>query len=84
MWNHMGQWANDWGWGWMAFGALHMLLFWALVIGGIVLLVRLLAGGNDGDGSRDREDPLAILKARYARGEIDKAEYERIREELRH
>lgn len=80
MWDHMGQWANDWGWGWMALGALHMVLFWALVIGGIVLLVRLVSG-NSGSSGQD-SDPLTILKARYARGEIDEAEYQRMRREL--
>ena len=51
---------------------LGMLLFWTLVIAGIVLLVRLVwsraGGGNRG--------ALAILQERFARGEIDHAEYQ--------
>jgi putative membrane protein len=60
------------GWSWGLFGVLHMLAFWGLVIGGIWLLVRLL---GEGRASRERT-PLEILQVRYARGEIDKAEYE--------
>jgi putative membrane protein len=81
MWSHMGEGMGGWGWGWMIFGGLHMLLFWALVIGVIVLVVRVLSDGAS--GKRHDKDALAILKERYARGEIDKAEYERMREDLR-
>ena len=80
MWNHMSDYAGEWGWGWMIFGGLHMLLFWALVIGGIVLLVRLFSGSEASD--RGERDALAILKARYARGDIDKAQYEEMRKDL--
>ena len=72
MWHHMGSFMGGSGWGWALFGVLHMLAFWGLVIGGIYLLVRML-----GEGRAAREQtPLEILQARYARGEIDKAEYE--------
>ena len=40
MWNDAG-WSWGWGWGWgMGFGMFGMVLFWALVIYGIVVLVR--------------------------------------------
>lgn len=32
------------GWGWFGLGMLHVALFWALVVLGIVVLVRWLAG----------------------------------------
>lgn len=78
MWNHMSEWMGEYGWGWGLFGALHMIGFWLLVIGGVWLLARLLSEG----GSRREKTPLEILKERYARGEIDKAEYEQRRADL--
>ncbi len=56
---------NGWWW-WMA---TLMLVFWGLVIWGFVTLVR--APGRSPD--RRAED---ILAERYARGEIDEAEYQ--------
>ena len=79
---------NGWVWGLgMGLGALALLAFvGALIVGGI-LLVRGLSeqprGGSD-QGSRDQgsADPLAILRRRYAAGEIDQATYERMTREL--
>ncbi len=61
----------DW-WGYAAMG-IGMALFWALLIGGIVALVRLTASGTV-----DRRQPSApeqILAARYATGELTETEY---------
>ncbi|HKA31947.1 MAG TPA: SHOCT domain-containing protein [Candidatus Binatia bacterium] len=56
-----------------------MILFWGILIGGVTLVVRLILSlGRDRKGA----DALAILKQRYARGEIDRDEYERMRKEL--
>src|SRR5919109_1168688 len=49
---------------------LMMLVFWGLVIAGLVLGVRWLASQGRGAGGRD--EALEILRQRYARGEIDK------------
>ena len=58
---------------------IAMILFWGILIGGVTLVVRLILSlGRD----RKRADPLVILKQRYARGEIDREEYERMRKEL--
>ena len=72
-----------WGWDGMygiggMFMMLMMLLFWALIIVGIVFAVRALAGGPIGPAPRveSRDRALEILKERYAKGEIDTAEYE--------
>jgi Predicted membrane protein len=73
MWDHMGY----YGWGGMGFG---MLLFWGLLIAGIVMLVR----GSGGCGKPERADSaLDILKQRYARGEIEKDEFEQKRRDLK-
>jgi putative membrane protein len=69
---------GEYGWFGSGFGWLFMILVWVLVIVGIVALIKWLAASSASRG----ETPLEILKARYARGEIDKEEYERMRREL--
>ena len=68
------------GFGWFGhgFGWLFMVLVWVLVIVGIVTLINWAAASSAPRG----ETPLEIIKARYARGEIGKEEYERMRREL--
>ena len=73
-----------WGWGmmssgWGIFMMIFRLLFWGLVIVGIVLLVRYLVHLPS---SKSSEDALEILRKRYARGEIQKAEYEEKKKDL--
>ncbi len=71
---------NGWGGGWgpMLIGMTLMLLFWVAVIFVVVYAIRTF--GHDGrarhggDPAEDRA--LATLRERYARGEIDHAEYE--------
>src|SRR5713226_8719437 len=64
------------GGGWMALGWLTMLPFWALVIIGIVAVIRW-AGARNVRSSRGPSDTaLEILKRRYASGEITKEQYE--------
>ncbi len=69
-----------WGWGWshMIFGSLMMILFWGGIVLVIVLAVRWL-GGRSSHGPQPpavHRTPLELLQERYARGEIDKEEYE--------
>ncbi|HMM94714.1 SHOCT domain-containing protein [Phycicoccus sp.] len=77
--------------GWWGLG-LGMVVFWALVIVGIVLAVRWAAGPRSPDAGAaphrpprdaDRPDAQWILDQRYARGEIDEQEYRRRRDVLR-
>ncbi len=76
------------GVGWLGLvWLLVVVVFWALVISLIVLGIRWLVradrnsrlGGPGGWGSPGPrpDDPLEILRQRYARGEIDDEEYER-------
>jgi len=69
---------GSWG-GFGILGWLFMLLFWLLIILGVVALIRYLA--RSGQSSEDKT-PLDILKKRYARGEIDKKEFEEKKKEL--
>lgn len=76
-----------WGGGWygMFFGLLLMILVLAVVIAVVVLLVRWLGGPWQRGASHQAPPvptPLDILKERFARGEIDKEEFEERRRVL--
>jgi putative membrane protein len=72
----MMGWGNQgYGMGW--FGGIFMILFWGLIVVGIVLVIRhFTAGQGSGSSKSAPRDPLQILKERYASGEIDTAEFE--------
>lgn len=74
-----GGWGGYGGWGHWA-GAVFMVVFWAAVIVGLVFLIRYLVrlGRERGEES----SALEILKRRYARGEIDKKEFDAKRKDL--
>lgn len=77
----MSDWGSYGGWG-MGFGILFMLLFWVLIILGIAGLIRwLMTQSTPSRSSRDKT-PLDILQERYARGEIDREEYEQKKRDL--
>ena len=74
---------GGYGYGMGIFGWLVMLLFWGLILVGLVLLVRgLWDHGRPAGGSGVGEAPLDILQRRYARGEVTKEEYERIKQDV--
>ena len=72
------------GWaGAMALGWLMMVAFLGAIMVGLVFLVRWAVSATEPAGrTNDGELPLAILKRRYAAGEIDEATYERMKREL--
>ena len=61
-----------------------MVIFWIAVIIGIIFLIRWLVQSTSagGHGARSEEAALDILKKRYARGEIDKKEFEQKKKDL--
>ncbi|OGA02656.1 MAG: hypothetical protein A3I00_03130 [Betaproteobacteria bacterium RIFCSPLOWO2_02_FULL_64_12] len=71
---------NGFGGGGMGIG---MLLFWGLIIAAIVMLVRGFGTGSTGRTANvsDRT-PLDILRERYAKGEIEKSDFEQRKREL--
>lgn len=73
---------GDRGWMWglgMGLGGLMMLLFWGVVIVGIVLLVRQVGRA---DSESPREKPVDVLKHRYASGEITREQFEQMKQDL--
>lgn len=78
----MMNWGNGFGgWGIPFFGPFFMIIFWALIIIGIVYLVKMLTG-QQGSTEEKKETPLDILKKRYAKGEIDKKEFDKKKKDL--
>ncbi|GJQ64400.1 MAG: electron transporter RnfE [Ignavibacteriae bacterium] len=69
-------------------GGIIGIILIALVIWGIFQFtgrdgMNNLFRNNRAGNSADEEDPLEILKKRYAKGEINTEEYERMKKELR-
>jgi len=79
MWNGWGP----GGWG-MGFGGIFMILFWVVVVVGVVALIRWLMQQQGPGERRSRGDgtALEILRERYARGEIGREDYERMKRDL--
>lgn len=81
-------WGYDGGFGILAvIGILLMVAFWGLIIVGLVLGIRWLIRADrssrlPGGPGAAADDPLEILRQRYARGEIDDDEFERRRKTL--
>jgi putative membrane protein len=81
-----------WEWGWemhpmpWMFGLwgvgmmVMMLVFWGLVVAAIVMAIRWLA--RQAGGAREPDRALQILRERYARGEIDRQEFEARKNDL--
>lgn len=77
-----GPWRmHDWGWGGMWLGPIFMLVVLAVLVAGIVALVRLFAGERT-VADRTSRSAREILDERYARGEIDREEYLRRRDDM--
>ena len=75
---HMWDMPLGMGW-WMAFGGIWMILFWGGLIALIVWGVSRLTGHRH---SISNPYPLDIARERYARGEITREEFEKIKKDL--
>ena len=80
-----GSFDRGWGmhpmWGVWGIGMMLMMLaFWAVVIVGIVLAIRWLV--SQGKELRSTDGALDILRQRYARGDINKEEFEAKKRDL--
>lgn len=74
---------GPYGWGmggwWMM---LLMAVFWLLLIAGIVLIIVWLVNRSRWTTVGNSGSALDILKERFARGEIDREEFERMKREI--
>ena len=77
-----GMMGGGYGIGW--FGPLIMIAFWIAVIVGIVFLIRwiVISTRSTGQKTYHEDSALEILKKRYARGDIDKEEFEEKKRDL--
>lgn len=81
---HMGPWMSGyWGMGW--FGFILMILFFLIVLVGIGALIRWFIqshGDKQSQYLNNDSKALAILRERYARGEISHEEFESMKKDL--
>jgi putative membrane protein len=72
------------GWGMGGFGIIFMIIFWGLVIVGLIFLIKWLIQVTKGekDVIPGSSSALGILKERYARGEINREEFEKMKRDL--
>lgn len=73
---NFGGWVPGLGW-------VFMVLFWGLVILGIIAIAKWLMGGKGSSAIPAPKTALQILEERYARDEINREEFEQKKRDLR-
>ena len=79
---------GPWMWGWEyhigLFSIILMGLFWIAVIVAILFLIRwlIVSTSHRNREARSKDSALEILRMRYARGEINKEEFEEKKKDL--
>ncbi len=63
-------------------GVVMMIIFWILIIAGIIWLVKYLGISSATKSTGEEKSALDILKERYTRGEIKKEEFEDKKKDL--
>jgi putative membrane protein len=82
-WGH-GPGMMEWGYGMGWIGMIIMAVFWIAVIVGIIFLIRwlVLSARAEGQKAHHEDSAIEILRKRYARGEINKEEFEEKKKDL--
>jgi putative membrane protein len=63
-------------------GWIMMVVFWGLVIVGIVALFRATSNRGAGAEPKEKETPVEILRRRYAAGELTKEQFEDMKQNV--
>lgn len=69
---HMGMMGGGW-----FMGPIMMLIFFALLVGAVVLVVRLLGRGFGSSTGAESDRALYVLRERFANGDINEEEFEK-------
>jgi putative membrane protein len=80
------QLTHGWGNGYMmnygfGYGGMFMWLIFAILTGVVIYFIMQSSKSKDSAGPA-QDTPLDILKKRYAKGEINKEEFDRIKKDL--
>jgi putative membrane protein len=79
MYNWGNMMGNGYGYGFswfgMLFGWVFTILFLGLFIWGIVTFIKWMSEQGPGNATKKEDSAMAILKERYAKGEISKSEF---------
>ena len=68
--------------GFTPFGWIFMVIFWILIFAGIVAILKWIVDRQNTE-EKNHISPLDIIKERYAKGEINKKEFEKKTKDLR-
>ena len=68
--------------GYGGYGGMFMWLIWIIIAAVIIYFVFNLSKRNERPIDSEKESPTEILKRRYAKGEITKEEFDRIKKEI--
>ncbi|MDP2599051.1 MAG: SHOCT domain-containing protein [Candidatus Liptonbacteria bacterium] len=69
-------------WPFGGFGWIFMILWWVLIVAGVVALIKWLSDQSHDNNSTRGKSPLDLLNDRYAKGEINKKEFEEKKKDL--
>lgn len=72
----------NWGFGLWWLMPFVMIAFWIVVIIGMISLIRWFAKSDRGREMKSEDAAIDILKKRYAKGEISKEDFEKMKKDI--
>ena len=77
------DWHNQpFGWGFPLLGFIFNFFFWLTIFFLVYTLIKNLNNNNSRFEKDNNQSTLGILKERYAKGEIDKKQFEEMKKDL--